>query len=70
MIPPKDLFEQLLAITPGGEKVQIPNKRSEMIEMREKLSTLKIGKPSDYEYIDMLLEAEAEGRAEFEPESN
>jgi len=68
--PPTDLFEQLLSITPPGEKVLVPNKRSELVSLRENLVKTKTGTPADFEYIDMLLECEKQGKVEFEPESN
>ena len=70
MHPPIDLFEQLLSIFSPGEKVKIPNKRSEMVALRENLRRTGKGTPNDFKYIDSLLDAESEGKAEFEPEAS
>ncbi len=68
--PPTELFEQLLSITPPGMKVPVPNKRSELVALREKLVATGQGSKEDFDYIDMLFEAEKQGRVEFMPEGS
>lgn len=68
--PPTELFQELLSLTPAGEKVLVPNKRSELVSLRNNLERTKTGTPADFEYIDMLFEFEKQGKVEFEPESN
>ena len=68
--PPIELLEQLLAITPAGEKVKIPNKRSDVVTLREKLFMTGRGTGKDFAYLDMLLDYERQGRVEFLPEDS
>jgi hypothetical protein len=68
--PPIELLEQLLSATPFGEKVKVPNKRSELVAMRERLFMMGRGNGRDFAYIDSLLDYERQGRIEFLPEDS
>lgn len=68
--PPIELFEQLMSATPIGEKVKVPNKRSDIVALRERLFMTGRGTTKTFTYLDMLLDYERQGRVEFLPEGS
>lgn len=68
--PPIELLEQLLSATPVGEKVKVPNKRSEIVALRERLFMTGRGTGKQFTYLDSLLDYERQGRVEFLPEGS
>ena len=52
------------------DKVKIPQKRSEVIDLRNRLVKAGMGTEADFKYIEWMLRADDEGYAAFEPEIN